>query len=172
MTYDCFYFAYGSNMNPDRLSIRKKDAPEPPHILAIGKLINYRPRFSRYSMMNRGGVLDIIEKKGSCVYGIIYGIKRKYLHLIDKAEGAPKYYRQIKVDILLLEVIDDDFYKSQFSNEEYLNCYCYEVVNKEPQEIPPSRTYIDHVRIGKIRYGVNIDLIEKIISRIGYEEGS
>jgi len=157
-------------MNPDRLLKRKEIAPEPPHILAIGKLINYRPRFSRYSMRNRGGVLDIVKEKDSCVYGIIYGIKEKYLHLIDKAEGVPKYYRQIKVDVIMDKKIDDDFYNSKFSNEDCLNCYCYEVVDKKPQEIPPSRAYIKHVKIGHVRYGVNIDLIEKIISRIGYYE--
>jgi len=157
-------------MDPDRLTKRKEIAPEPPHIIAIGKLINYKPRFSHCSMKNKGGVLDIVKEKDSCVYGIIYGIKEKYLYLIDKAEGVPNIYRQIKVNVKIDQIINDDFYNSEFSNEDYLNCYCYEVVNKTPQEVPPSRAYIKHVKLGHDKYGVNIDQIEKIISRIGYHE--
>jgi len=157
-------------MDPDRLAKRKETAPEPPHVLAIGILINYKPRFSRYSINNKGGVLDIVKKEHSCVYGIIYGIKKEYLYLIDKAEGAPNIYRQIIVNVKINLIINDDFYNSEFSNEEYLDCYCYEVVNKTLQEVPPSRAYIEHVQIGHDKYGVNIDLIEKIISRIGYYE--
>lgn len=157
-------------MNPDRLAKRKEIAPEPPHILIIGKLINYKHRFSRYSKNNKGGVLDIVKKENSCVYGIIYGIKRQYLYLIDKAEGAPNIYRRIIVNVKIDQIIDDDFYNSEFLNEEYLKCYCYEVIDKSPQEIPPSRDYMNHVKVGRDKYGVNIELIEKIISRIGYHK--
>ena len=155
-------------MDPDRLTQRKEIAPEPPHVLAIGKLINYKPRFSRYSMNNKGGVLDIVKEENSSVYGIIYGIKEQYLYLIDEAEGAPNFYQRIIVNVKIDQIINDDFYNSEFSNEDYLNCYCYEVVNRTLQEVPPSRAYIKHVKIGHDKYGVNIDLIEKIISRIGY----
>jgi len=157
-------------MDPDRLAKRKKIASESPHILAIGKLINYKPRFSRYSEKNKGGVLDIVEEENSCVYGIIYGIKKKYLYLIDKAEGAPNSYHRITVDVKIDQIINDDFYNSEFSNDEYLKCYCYEVVIKSHQEFPPSRAYIKHVKIGHNKYGVNIDLIDEIVSRIGYYE--
>ncbi len=170
LTYDCFYFAYGSNMDPARLAKRKDNAPEPPHVLAIGKLIDYKPRFSRYSENNKGGVLDIVKEENSCVYGIIYGILKKYLYLIDIAEGAPKFYSQIEVNVRTEQIIDEDFRSSEFSKEEVLKCYCYEVVNKTPKEVPPSRAYIKHVKIGRDKYGVNIELIEKIISRIGYDE--
>ena len=170
MTYNCFYFSYGSNMDPDRLAKRKENAPEPPHILAIGKLINYKPRFSRYSEKNKGGVLDIVKEENSCVYGIIYGIKRQYLYLIDKAEGAPISYRQIIVNVKIEQILSDDFHNSEFSKEECLECYCYEVKEKSSNEIPPSRAYIDHVKIGRDKYGVNIEHICKIISRIGYYE--
>jgi len=155
-------------MDPDRLTQRKEIAPEPPHVLAIGKLNNYKPRFSRYSINNKGGVLDIVKEENSCVYGIIYGIKEQYLYLIDKAEGAPKFYQKITVNVEIDQIINDDFCHSEFSNEDFLNCYCYEVVNKTPQEVPPSRAYMKHVKIGHDKYGVNIDLIEKILSRIGY----
>ncbi len=157
-------------MNPDRLTKRKEIAPEPPHILAIGKLINYKPRFSRYSIKNKGGVLDIVKEENSCVYGIIYGVKRRYLYLIDKAEGAPNIYRRIIVNVKIDQIINDDFYNSEFASEEYLKCYCYEVIDKSPQEIPPSRDYMNHVKVGRDKYGVNIELIEKIISRIGYHK--
>lgn len=157
-------------MNPDRLAKRKEIAPEPPHILAIGKLINYKPRFSRYSIKNKCGVLDIVKEENSCVYGIIYGIKRECLYLIDKAEGAPEFYHQIIVNVKIDQIIDDDFYNSEFSNEKYLKCYCYEVRDKSPQEIPPSRDYMNHVKVGRDKYGVNIEEIINIISRIGYYE--
>ena len=156
-------------MDPDRLTKRKEIAPEPPHILAIGKLINYKPRFSRYSEKNKGGVLDIVKEENSCIYGIIYGIKKQYLYLIDKAEGAPGVYRRIIVNVKIDQIINDDFHNSEFSNEEYLTCYCYEVVEKSLNEVPPSRAYIKHVKIG-CDNGVNIEQIEKIISRIGYYE--
>ena len=157
-------------MDPDRLAKRKEIAPEPPHILAIGKLINYKPRFSYYSEKNKGGVLDIVKEENSCIYGIIYGIKEQYLYLIDEVEGAPNIYRRIIVNVKIDQIINDDFRNSEFSNEEYLKCYCYEVVKKSSKEVPPSRAYIEHVKIGRDKYGVNIEQIEKIISKIGYYE--
>ncbi len=157
-------------MDPDRLAKRKENAPEPPHVLATGILNNYRPRFSRYSMNNKGGVLDIVKEKDSCVYGIIYGIKEQYLHLIDKAEGAPNIYRRIIVNIKIDQIINHEFYTTKPPNEDCLNCYCYEVIDKTPKEVPPSKAYIMHVKIGHDKYGVNIALIEKIISRIGFYE--
>ncbi len=157
-------------MNPDRLEQRKNSAPEPPHIIVIGKLIDYKPRFSRYSTKNRCGVLDIVKEKDSIVFGIIYGIKRQHLYLIDEAEGAPYAYRRFKINVKIDRIIDDDFFNTEFSIEEYLNCYCYEVRKKSPEEIPPSRDYYNHIKVGHDRYGVNIDLINEIISRIGYSE--
>ena len=157
-------------MDPDRLANRKEIAPEQPHILAIGKLINYKPRFSHYSKKNKGGVLDIVKEEHSWIYGIIYGIKKQYLYLIDKAEGVPYIYRRIIVNVKIDQIINDDFRNSEFSNEEYLKCYCYEVVEKSQKEFPPSRSYIEHVEIGRDKYGVNIEQINKIISRIGYYE--
>jgi len=159
-------------MDPGRLAKRKEITPEPPHILAIGKLINYKPRFSRYSKKNKGGVLDIVKEKDSCVYGIIYGIKEQYIYLIDEAEGAPFYYRRIIVSVKIDKIINEDFRNYKFVNEDYLDCYCYEVVNKTHLEVPPSKAYIKHVRIGHDKYGVNIDPIKKIISRIGYFENN
>jgi len=155
-------------MNPDRLIERKKIAPEPPHILAVGKLFDYKLRFSHFSRRNKGGVLDIVKEEKSNVYGIIYGIKEKYLNLIDLAEGFPRIYKRYKVDVKIEEIINDEFYNSEDSKVEYLTCYCYEVVNKSTKDIPPSRAYIEHVEIGRDRYGVNIEQIEKIISTIGY----
>ncbi len=157
-------------MNPDRLAKRKEIAPEPPHILAIGKLINYKTRFSRYSENNKGGVLDIVKEEDSCVYGIIYGIQKHYIGLIDIAEGFPKYYSRITVNVKINQIISGDFYNTNSPKEEYLKCYSYEVVDKSSQEIPPSRAYIEHVKIGHEKYGVNIDSINKIISKIGYYE--
>jgi hypothetical protein len=159
-------------MNHDRLAKRKKIAPEPPHILAIGRLIGYKPRFSRYSTKNMGGVLDIVREEGVSVYGIIYGIKKHFLELIDSAEGAPFYYRQIIVNVKIDQIINDVLFISELSNKKYLECYSYEVVDKSPREFPPSKEYMDHVRIGKDQFGVNIELIEEIISRIGYSENS
>lgn len=155
-------------MNPDRLAKRKEIAPEPPHILAIGKLIGYKPRFSRYSKKNKGGVLDIVKEEKFCVSGIIFGIKKQFLKLIDIAEDALNIYRRIIVYIKIDQIINDDFFNSEFSNKKYLKCYCYEVVNKKPKEVPPSRAYMKHIRIGRDKYGVNTVLIDKIISRIGY----
>ncbi len=157
-------------MDPERLAMRKDIAPEPPHVLAIGKLLNYKPQFSRYSRINKGGVLDIIKEDNCCVYGLIYGIKRQYLHLIDTAEGAPFSYQRITVKVHIERVIDDTFSNSEFSTEQTLNCYCYEVVNKSPHEIPPSKAYMNHVRIGRKKYGVNINLIERIVEKVGYYE--
>lgn len=167
MTYDCFYFAYGSNMNPDRLTKRKDVAPEAPHVLAVGKLKGYKPRFSHYSKTNKCGVLDIVEEKDFCVYGIIYGIKEEYLYLIDQAEGHPNVYCRILVEIEIEQIINDDFSKHISSNQKTLNCYSYEVVKKSPKQFPPSREYYKHIKIGHDQFGVNLKAIEDLISKVG-----
>ncbi|KKL06041.1 hypothetical protein LCGC14_2600000, partial [marine sediment metagenome] len=58
-------------------------------------------------------VLDIVKEEDSCVYGIIYGIQKHYIGLIDIAEGFPKYYSRITVNVKINQIIIDKALKQK-----------------------------------------------------------
>ena len=83
MKNSVLYFAYGSNLNPWRISFRCPSATTVGH----AKLYNYRIAERLYA--------DIDRRIGSTVDGVLYRISEKDLHALDRYEGAPNVYQKI-----------------------------------------------------------------------------
>ena len=73
-----FYFAYGSNMDPEQMHNRCPGA-EP---LAIGRYDGYR------LIINSRGVATIVEDPESHCYGIVWAVSKEHLQSLDKFEGV------------------------------------------------------------------------------------
>ena len=75
-----FYFAYGSNMNPDRIRARLPEARP------VGKayLCGWRLRERLYA--------DIEPHKGGRVEGVLYLVTQTELRRLDAYEGFPRVY--------------------------------------------------------------------------------
>lgn len=87
-----WYFAYGSNMSLKRMTERK---------VAIiqyfpATLENYELKFNKISK-KQGAVANIVANIGSVVEGVLYQVES--LELLDKAEGFPKHYKRIIINI-------------------------------------------------------------------------
>ncbi len=94
---ETFYFAYGSNMNPERMKARKVRvlSAEP------AKLYDYLLAFNKTSRLFPGsGVANIVSKEKGLVEGILYLLKgEKDLLTLDACEGVPEHY--IRIDVLV-----------------------------------------------------------------------
>ena len=81
------YFAYGSNMNPARMTKRC------PGAIALGGavLLNHRLAERLYA--------DIDFAEGAETEGVLYVITAEHLRKLDRFEGYPSVYRRIWVDV-------------------------------------------------------------------------
>jgi len=81
------YFAYGSNMNPFRISSRCPGA----YPLGPGILRNYKLTERLYA--------DIDFQEGAAVFGFLYLITERNLQRLDSFEGYPQTYRRMWLDV-------------------------------------------------------------------------
>lgn len=79
------YFAYGSNMNPERIRQRIPDARP----VGRATLRGWRLVERLYA--------DIERSRGGRVEGVLYLVTRTELHRLDAYEGYPKVYDCVRV---------------------------------------------------------------------------
>ncbi len=84
-----FYFAYGSNMNPDRIRERIPQA----RAVGAAEIRGWRLRERLYA--------DIERAKGGRVYGVLYVVTQSELYRLDAYEGYPRVYACCGVDAYL-----------------------------------------------------------------------
>ena len=92
------YFAYGSNMNPERMKDRGVDFIKS----KAGILRNYKLTFSKIcSENNKSGYANIVANKNSIVEGVVYEINDNDILKLDTFEDYPEKYNRIELDIEL-----------------------------------------------------------------------
>jgi len=104
-----WYFAYGSNMNLERLISRIGYAPE----RARGILKGYRLLFNKVVTDRPGeGYANIMFYGTSVVEGIVYRIEAGGLAKLDKCEGVPAHYyrEQLSIEIDSDGLVDAEVY--------------------------------------------------------------
>jgi cation transport regulator ChaC len=125
------YFAYGSNMNPERM--RKRMGYLPPSRKAV--LQDYNLTFNKISSKNPSeGVANIIPLADSQVEGILYEVTDQDIAKLDAYEGVPTNYIRhiVKVDC----------------KGELINALTYIAV-KVKDGLKPSRDYLNHLLAAK-----------------------
>jgi gamma-glutamylcyclotransferase (GGCT)/AIG2-like uncharacterized protein YtfP len=76
-------FAYGSNLDKVQIIKRCKSAK----FISIASLKGYQIAFTRKSKIGEYAVADVVKKKDSEVWGVIYKISEKDCSKLDKFEG-------------------------------------------------------------------------------------
>lgn len=129
-----YYFAYGSNMNPDRMNIRKAYFAN----RIFAKLDNYRLVFNKTSKANSDeGFANIIPDDNSIVEGALYEVEWESILKLDHFEGYPVAYRREEILVT----------KSDGTTQKAI---AYIVNDDQISDgLKPSREYLNHLLRGK-----------------------
>ena len=83
-----WYFAYGSNMNVQRMTDRRVNYDQ----RIQGTLYNYQLSFNKINTKKTGiGYANILSKAGSKVKGALYSITPEAIQILDGHEGYPSH---------------------------------------------------------------------------------
>ena len=124
------YFAYGSNMNPERM--KQRIGWMPPLRAAILK--DYQLLFDKQS--KDGGKANIRPHAGSFVEGVLYLLEEKDLLELDLFEEvADGHYSRDLIEVMT-------------ESEGLCRVVTY-IAQKTGPETPPTRAYLDHLLAGR-----------------------
>jgi gamma-glutamylcyclotransferase len=115
--------------------------------LGAAELPDHRLAFLRRSIRWGAGVVDIVPAPGRSVWGVLYELPLGPGEL-DAKEGAGFAYRRREVDVLLGG--------SSFA------AFAYEVIEKEPADVPPRRDYLDLLVTGAREHGLPEDYVAEL----------
>ena len=151
------YFAYGSNLDLPQMKRRCPSSK----LISKGSLSGYRLTFNRFSSGWGGGVADVIQEKGSKVWGLVFEISDTDLERLDRYEGYHKDWTSlyerwqaiietpnglvsdvwvytvvekqkfVKPTIEYLQIIKDAAVKWNFPKAYLLEAYVYSTEDKE-----------------------------------------
>jgi gamma-glutamylcyclotransferase len=131
------YFAYGSNM--------ARGAMPEARLVSPARLDGYRLALTRRSIRWQAGVLDVVAAPGESVWGALFELDDADLERLDAKEGAGFAYRRIEVDL-----------------DEGRRAIAYEVIDKEPVEVPPAPEYSALVLAGARECGLPDDWVSEL----------
>jgi len=94
-----YYFAYGSNMDEQRMKIERKISFS---MRCAAHLYGYRLKFNKVAQNNYlEGYANIVPDGSGLVEGALYDIDMTFLPCLDKCEGYPKHYLKIPIKVRL-----------------------------------------------------------------------
>ena len=123
------YFAYGSNMNPQRM----KDRGVSYSTRLTANLKGYTLKFNKTAARNpKEGYANIVPDKKQVVEGALYEITDDDILKLDSYEGYPDNYYREKVTVLLTTGIEEavTYIASQ---------------DKVQEGLKPSKEYLKHL---------------------------
>ena len=127
------YFAYGSNMNPERMRKRGINFSKREHAILEG----WRLAFNKIASRNlKEGFANIVKYERCFVEGILYTIQESDIKKLDRYEGYPNHYERIKVRVRLNrgEEVEATTYVAKF--------------DKVREGLKPSKEYLKHLLKG------------------------
>jgi len=154
------YFAFGSNLDADRLHIHCPSA----RLIATARLAGHRLAFSLESKRNwHGGVADVRPSPGDEVWGALWVIAGGEGGALDEQEGVfrdPPAYRRITVDV-------------ETPAGDAVRCRSYQVVTPDPTGFAPSPAYRQTILRGARAIGLPASYVTALeaLADNGYEGG-
>jgi gamma-glutamylcyclotransferase (GGCT)/AIG2-like uncharacterized protein YtfP len=133
------YFAYGSNMASEQVGAGAR-------FLRAARLEGYRLALLRRSIRWQAGVLDIVPAPGGEVWGALYDLTDEQLERIDAKEAAGVSYRRIEVEL------------------DGGPALAYEVIEKEPEDVPCAPEYRAVVLAGALERGLPDHWVQELAS--------
>jgi cation transport regulator ChaC len=140
-------FAYGSNMAAEEMAAFAPGA----RFVGVARLPGYRLELRRRSVRWRGGAADVVESEGDEVWGVVYELPD--LSLLDRKEGAGFAYRRREVRV-------------ERHGESHA-ALAYEVIDKEPDEVAPTREYAALLLRAARERGLPSDWLRELAARLG-----
>ena len=129
-----YYFAYGSNMNPERVSARGLACVE----IRPGRLDGVRLVFDKVSRYNpKAAHANVVHAPGECVEGVLYRLRSAGEILkMDPFERAPVNYGRDAVEV--------------FSEGDRIPAWTY-FANRAVRRagLKPPRSYLHHLLAGR-----------------------
>jgi gamma-glutamylcyclotransferase len=128
-----YYFAFGSNMNKERMKERNARFAE----MQKGIIKDWKLVFNKINSRKDGaGFANIEPEKDSVVEGIIYKVEEDTLQKLDRFEGVPNHYIR---EMLKVE-----------NDKGVVNCTTY-IANpsKIDNSLKPEKSYLNHLLEGK-----------------------
>ena len=132
------YFAYGSNMNPQRVAARKLPTLGDPKSAVLH---NYKLLFNKISRYRVGAAsANIVPSFGSSVYGVVYQLRdERAIRSMDPFENSPEDYAREPV---FVHLSSDDF------NSESMTIAAWTYIAKPhamDDRLRPTREYVEHL---------------------------
>jgi len=128
------YFAYGSNMNPDRVRQRKMSFES----AASGHLFDYSLRFNKRSVKYPGtAAANVMVSAKGVTEGVLYRlVEPVQIEMMDPYEGYPVRYTRIALPIVTkADVVEAWVY---IANEDHVT-----------EGLVPARWYLNHLLAGR-----------------------
>ena len=139
-------FAYGSNLAASEMEAWCPEA----RFAGVARLPDHRLALGRRSIRWGGGAVDIVPAAGEEVWGALYELPDGRLDLLDAKEGQGWAYRRTTVRV---HAVDG----------RRLEAEAYEVVDKEPEEVPPAAEYADLLVRGARERGLPQDYVARLL---------
>lgn len=139
-----YYFAYGSNMDINRLFKRCPDA----EIVGTGYIIGYKLNFRTNS--SKKGVANIEVLDNNILTGIIYKISMKDLLILDKCEGHPTTYKRTNIKMYCRKT-DKEFMGITY------------IMQGNRKENLPTDEYLGYLLNGCKQFGLSANYIESVL---------
>ena len=95
---DRLYFAYGSNLDPDRMYRGPAAGARNARFLCRARLPGHLLAFNHYSP-RQGWVAGVVRGGGAGVWGVLYLLDDEAWQALDRAEGVPDAYRRVKATV-------------------------------------------------------------------------
>jgi gamma-glutamylcyclotransferase len=116
-------FAYGSNLAASEIGAWCPEA----RFAGVARLPDHRIALNRRSIRWGGGAVDVVPAPGEEVWGALYEVPDTALAGLDAKEGQGWAYRRVDVDVERAG--------------RPIAATAYEVVEKEPEEVPATPEY-------------------------------
>ncbi|MEM7007747.1 MAG: gamma-glutamylcyclotransferase family protein [Thermodesulfobacteriota bacterium] len=127
------YFAYGSNMNPERMRERGAAFYSRTNLIFPG----YRLVFNKIVKTPDAGAANIVRDEKAYVQGVLYLVTLRGIYNLDKFEHYPDEYDRVS----LSHVVNDN------SKQEF---YTYIAQPDKTREgLMPLSSYLDHLLAGR-----------------------
>ena len=146
-------FAYGSNLDEAQMISRCKSAK----FISVASLKKYQIAFTRESKKRGCAVADVVKKKGSEVWGVIYEISEEDSSKLDAREGYSPVREKIE-NSYNREIIEV-FENGDLSKPKKVSIY---IAEKEENPGLPNKQYLDHILRGARHFGLPIGYIQRL----------
>ena len=150
-----WYFAYGSNLNPQAVAQWCKFYGLKSPALKGGKpavLDNYRLCFPIYSEYWGGGTADIVYDPGKYVAGALFEVTESELAVLDQKVGRKLDSAGNEIGIYARLTVK----AAPLSRGEAGSAVTYQGTSSERFGLPPTRRYMDLIIQGACQYGLSM----------------